>query len=91
MCKWKPKPDYWSQHDRTDGSERQRDAVCAEREEAGEVTVSSSVSGAESAALACAIDALKFVLKFDKLGAVSAGVVRDALRKAGCTGIEEKL
>ena len=81
MCRWKPQPDYWSQHDRTDGSERQRDAVRAERQSASKTSVSDGVSGAKDSALVCAVDALRFVLKFDKLGAVSEAVVKDAIRK----------
>ena len=49
MCGYNP----WKgeRHDRTDGSERQRDAVCAERKAAGEIAVQDGVHGAEDSTL----------------------------------------
>ena len=52
MCKWKPPADYWKgvRHVRTDGTERQRDAVHAERQEAVSAPDAIGNAGAENAA-----------------------------------------
>lgn len=53
MCRWKPQPDYWRQHDRNDGSKRQWDVVRSERQKDSPPAAQTGIHGSEDSALDC--------------------------------------